>query len=169
MTMNRGTLALAGGTFVAGMLLTAAYYIRGGKAPKILEEAFSADTLTDADYQEMHVEKSGSTVDTIPIGLSESFQGAMYLPLQYTTAVANDAPGGPGVIDWQVVYTDPYKVGPGADIAHLPTREDFVEANGDPAKVDPCEPGIHDFDTFLLQNVYNIKQKGIKVFLLLSI
>lgn len=132
MTMNRGTLALAGGTFVAGMLLTAAYYIRGGKAPKILEEAFSADTLTDADYQEMHVEKSGSTVDTIPIGLSESFQGAMYLPLQYTTAVANDAPGGPGVIDWQVVYTDPYKVGPGADIAHLPTREDFVEANGDP-------------------------------------
>lgn len=132
MSMNRGTLAWAGGGLLAGMLMTAAYYIRGGKAPSFLVDAFSADTLTDADYQEMHVEKSGSTVDTIPIGLSESFQGAMYLPLQYTTAVANDAPGGPGVIDWQVIYTDPYKVGPGASIAQLPTREDFQEANGDP-------------------------------------
>jgi hypothetical protein len=132
--MNRGTLAWAGGGLLAGMLLTAAYYIRGGKAPGFLVDAFSANTLTDADYEEMHVEKSGSTVDTVPVGLSESFQGAMYLPLQYTTSVANDAPGGPGVIDWQVIYTDPYKIG-GDQVAQLPSTA--VDSYQDATNPDP--------------------------------
>lgn len=76
-----------------------------------LNKVFNADELTPADYEEMHIERSGSTLDFVPQSLSESFMGYQYLDLEHTTMVANDLPFGPGVIDHQYVYENAYDLG----------------------------------------------------------
>lgn len=60
-----------------------------------VDKIFKADELTPADYEEMHIERSGSTLDYVPQSLSESFMGYQYLDLEHTTMVANDLPFGP--------------------------------------------------------------------------
>lgn len=76
-----------------------------------LNQVFNADELTPADYEEMHIERSGSTLDFVPQALSEAFMGYQYLDLEHTTMVANDLPFGPGVIDHQAVYENGYDMG----------------------------------------------------------
>ena len=76
-----------------------------------LGTVFNAAGYTAADYEEMQIERSGQTLDTIPVGLTEAFMGYQFLDLEPTTMVANDAPWGPGVIDAQVIYNNPYDIG----------------------------------------------------------
>ncbi len=98
------------GYFLAGAaaIVGTAYALRSTTVGKI----FNAPAhWTAADLEEMQIERSGQTLDTIPVGLSESFMGYQFLDLEHTTMVANDAPWGPGVIDVQAVYENPYDLG----------------------------------------------------------
>ena len=65
--------------------------------------------VTDADYQTMFIELTGSTVDLIPRSLSQSFMGAQALDLTHGGPVVNTLPFGPGVVDVQPLNTNPYK------------------------------------------------------------
>lgn len=76
-----------------------------------VDKIFKADELTPADYEEMHIERSGATLDYVPQSLSESFMGYQYLDLEHTSMVANDLPFGPGVIDHQYLYENAYDLG----------------------------------------------------------
>ncbi len=98
------------GYFLAGAaaIVGTAYALRSTTVGKI----FNAPAhWSAADLEEMQIERSGQTLDTIPVGLSESFMGYQFLDLEHTTMVANDAPWGPGVIDVQAVYENPYDLG----------------------------------------------------------
>tara|TARA_B100000683_G_scaffold274100_1_gene321365 strand:- start:2057 stop:2962 length:906 start_codon:yes stop_codon:yes gene_type:complete len=95
------------GYFLAGAaaIVGTAYALRSTTVGKIFN---ASSHWSAADLEEMQVERSGQTLDTIPVGLSESFMGYQFLDLEHTTMVANDAPYGPGVIDVQAVYENPY-------------------------------------------------------------
>ncbi len=98
------------GYFLAGAaaIVGTAYALRSTTVGKL----FNAPAhWSAADLEEMQIERSGQTLDTIPVGLSESFMGYQFLDLEHTTMVANDAPWGPGVIDVQAVYENPYDLG----------------------------------------------------------
>jgi len=75
------------------------------------------------------VERSGQTVDTIPVGLTEAFMGYQFLDLEHTTMVANDAPWGPGVIDVQAVYENPYDLGYSDDDLMMAAEENYLMAD----------------------------------------
>jgi hypothetical protein len=95
---------LAGAAALAGV----GYALRSTNLGKV----FNAPAhWTAADLEEMQIERSGQTLDTIPVGLTEAFMGYQFLDLEHTTMVANDAPWGPGVIDAQVIYNNPYDLG----------------------------------------------------------
>ena len=94
--------------FVAGIAAVAGVALFTGRwKPKV----FGASQLDAAQLEEMQVERSGQTLDYVPVGLSQSFMGYQYLDLEHTTMVANDSPFGPGVIDHQVLYHNPYDLG----------------------------------------------------------
>ena len=57
--------------------------------------------VTDAEYQTMFIELTGSTTDIIPTSLSQSFMGYQALDLTHGSPVVNTLPFGPGVIDVQ--------------------------------------------------------------------
>ena len=98
------------GYFFAGAaaIVGTAYALRSTSVGKL----FNAPAhWSAADLEEMQIERSGQTVDTIPVGLTEAFMGYQFLDLEHTTMVANDAPWGPGVIDVQAVYENPYDLG----------------------------------------------------------
>ena len=98
------------GYFFAGAaaIVGTAYALRSTSVGKL----FNAPAhWSAADLEEMQIERSGQTLDTIPLGLTEAFMGYQFLDLEHTTMVANDAPWGPGVIDAQVVYENPYDLG----------------------------------------------------------
>jgi len=76
-----------------------------------LNKIFNADEITPAQYEEMHIERSGSTLDYVPQSLSEAFMGYQYLDLEHTTMVANDAPFGPGIIDNSYLYENDFDLG----------------------------------------------------------
>ena len=65
--------------------------------------------VTDADYQTMFIELTGSTADIIPTSLSQSFMGYQALDLTHGGPVVNTLPYGPGVIDVQPMNPNPYK------------------------------------------------------------
>ncbi len=98
------------GYFLAGAaaIVGTAYALRSTTVGKIFN---APGHWSAADLEEMQIERSGQTLDTIPVGLSESFMGYQFLDLEHTTMVANDAPWGPGVIDVQAVYENPYDLG----------------------------------------------------------
>ena len=98
------------GYFLAGAaaIVGTAYALRSTTVGKIFN---APGHWSAADLEEMQIERSGQTMDTIPVGLSESFMGYQFLDLEHTTMVANDAPWGPGVIDVQAVYENPYDLG----------------------------------------------------------
>ena len=99
----------AGAIAVVGGL---GWAIRNGKfSLGPLDKIFNADEITPAGYEEMHIERSGATLDYVPQSLSESFMGYQYLDLEHTTMVANDLPFGPGVIDHQYLYENAYDLG----------------------------------------------------------
>ena len=64
--------------------------------------------VTDADYQTMFIELTGSTADIIPTSLSQSFMGYQALDLTHGSPVVNTLPFGPGVIDVQPTNPNPY-------------------------------------------------------------
>ena len=98
------------GYFLAGAaaIVGTAYALRSTTVGKLFN---APGHWSAADLEEMQIERSGQTLDTIPVGLSESFMGYQFLDLEHTTMVANDAPWGPGVIDVQAVYENPYDLG----------------------------------------------------------
>ena len=98
------------GYFLAGAaaIVGTAYALRSTTVGKLFN---APGHWSAADLEEMQIERSGQTLDTIPVGLSESFMGYQFLYLEHTTMVANDAPWGPGVIDVQAVYENPYDLG----------------------------------------------------------
>jgi|LWDU01.1.fsa_nt_gi hypothetical protein len=98
------------GYFFAGVasIIGIGYAMRSTSLGKVFN---SPAHYTAADYEEMQIERSGQTLDTIPVGLTEAFMGYQFLDLEHTTMVANDAPWGPGVIDAQVIYNNPYDLG----------------------------------------------------------
>ena len=98
------------GYFLAGAaaIVGTAYALRSTTVGKLFN---APGHWSAADLEEVQIERSGQTLDTIPVGLSESFMGYQFLDLEHTTMVANDAPWGPGVIDVQAVYENPYDLG----------------------------------------------------------
>ena len=72
---------------------------------------FGADGITPAKYEQMHIESSGVTVDTVPVSQVGSFMGWQQLHLGKTTSVANDSPFMDGVVDSKPVYQNPFDVG----------------------------------------------------------
>ena len=74
-------------------------------------KVFGADGLTPAKYEQMHIESSGVTVDTVPVSQVQAFMGWQQLHLGKTTSVANDSPFMDGVVDSKPVYQNPFDVG----------------------------------------------------------
>ena len=68
-----------------------------------VSQVFGADAITPAELEEMHIESSGVTVDTVPVSQVQAFMGWQQLRLQHTNAVANDSPFMDGVVDAQPV------------------------------------------------------------------
>ncbi|MAY90159.1 MAG: hypothetical protein CMN00_03115 [Rickettsiales bacterium] len=116
------------GYFLAGAaaIVGTAYALRSTAVGKI----FNAPAhWTAADLEEMQIERSGQTLDTIPVGLTEAFMGYQFLDLEHTTMVANDAPWGPGVIDVQAVYENPYDLGYSDDDLMMAAEENYLMAD----------------------------------------
>ncbi|MHA1286790.1 MAG: hypothetical protein ACTSPB_05230 [Candidatus Thorarchaeota archaeon] len=74
-------------------------------------EIFGADGITPAKLEQMHIESSGVTVDTVPVSQVGAFMGWQQLHLGKTTSVANDSPFMDGVVDSKPVYQNPFDVG----------------------------------------------------------
>ena len=71
------------GYFLAGAaaIVGTAYALRSTAVGKI----FNAPAhWTAADLEEMQIERSGQTLDTIPVGLTEAFMGYQFLDLEHT-------------------------------------------------------------------------------------
>ena len=79
--------------------------------------------VTDAEYQTMFIELTGSTVDIIPTSLSQSFMGYQALNLTHGSPVVNTLPFGPGVIDVQPMNPNPYRANEPQPIAESPKEE----------------------------------------------
>ena len=93
--------------------------------------SFNADGITPAKLEQMHIESSGVTVDTVPVSQVQAFLGWQQLHLGKTTSVANDSPFMDGVVDTKPVYQNPFDIGYtmsqeafGADTQHTPNTGD---------------------------------------------
>ncbi len=82
--------------------------------------------VTDAEYQTMFIELTGSTTDIIPTSLSQSFMGYQALDLTHGSPVVNTLPFGPGVIDVQPVNPNPYTANKPQPVAE-PVEEEIAE------------------------------------------
>jgi|TARA_R110000803_G_scaffold40061_8_gene86273 hypothetical protein len=64
--------------------------------------------FTPSGLEEVTGERSGMTVDTIPLNFSPSASQAGHFAFDKTTTYVNDAPFGPGVSDVKISVQDPY-------------------------------------------------------------
>jgi hypothetical protein len=79
--------------------------------------------VTDAEYQTMFIELTGSTADIIPTSLSQSFMGYQALDLTHGSPVVNTLPFGPGIIDVQPMNPNPYRANEPQPVAESPEEE----------------------------------------------
>jgi len=82
--------------------------------------------VTDAEYQTMFIELTGSTADIIPTSLSQSFMGYQALDLTHGSPVVNTLPFGPGVIDVQPMNPNPYTANKPQPVAE-PVEEEIAQ------------------------------------------
>tara|TARA_B110000305_G_C19309224_1_gene573180 strand:- start:173 stop:1033 length:861 start_codon:yes stop_codon:yes gene_type:complete len=134
MTMQMSQIGL--GTLLIGV----AAYFGSDKVRSKVSEVFGADSITPAELQEMHIESSGVTVDTVPVSQVEAFMGWQQLHLQHTNAVANDSPFMDGVVDAQPVYTNPFDIGYSFDQEYY--GAETYEATGDYAGQGPSSYNV---------------------------
>jgi hypothetical protein len=85
--------------------------------------------VTNADYQTMFIELTGSTADIIPTSLSQSFMGYKALDLTHGGPVVNTLPFAPGVIDVQPINPNPY-VANKPQSAEEPIEEQIEQETG---------------------------------------
>ena len=97
------------GAFLVGMSLYLGSETVRNQVSSI--KMFNADAITPAQLEQMHIESSGVTVDTVPVSQVGSFMGWQQLHLSKTTSVANDSPFMDGVVDAKPVYQNPFDVG----------------------------------------------------------
>ena len=64
-------------------LLSVVAYISSDKVKGLVGQVFGADAITPAELEEMHIESSGVTVDTVPVSNVQSFLGWEQLHLQH--------------------------------------------------------------------------------------
>ena len=129
MTMQMSQIGL--GTLLIGV----AAYFGSDKVRNKVSQVFGADAITPAELEEMHIESSGVTVDTVPVSQVQAFMGWQQLHLQHTKAVANDSPFMDGVVDAQPVYTNPFDIGYSFDQEYY--GAETYEASGDYAGQGP--------------------------------
>jgi len=77
--------------------------------------------FTPSDLEEVTGERSGMTVDTIPLNYAPSVSQAGHFAFDKTTTYVNDAPFGPGVSDVKISVEDPY--------TYNLSAEDFLSFN----------------------------------------
>ena len=134
MTMRLAQVGL--GTLLIGV---AAYFGSDTVRNKV-STVFGADAITPAELEEMHIESSGVTVDTVPVSQVQAFMGWQQLRLQHTNAVANDSPFMDGVVDAQPVYTNPFDIGYSFDQEYY--GAETYEATGDYAGQGPSSYNV---------------------------
>ncbi len=117
------------------LLIGVAAYFGSDKVRNKVSQVFGADAITPAELEEMHIESSGVTVDTVPVSQVQAFMGWQQLHLQHTNAVANDSPFMDGVVDAQPVYTNPFDIGYSFDQEYY--GAETYEATGDYAGQGP--------------------------------
>ncbi len=110
-------------------LVAVAAYLGSATIREKVSDVFGADAITPAELEEMHIESSGVTVDTVPVSNVQSFLGWEQLHLQHTNAVANDSPFMDGIVDAQPVYENPFDVGYSFDQEYY-GAETFESQNG---------------------------------------
>ena len=134
MTMRLAQVGL--GTLLIGV---AAYFGSDTVRNKV-STVFGADAITPAELEEMRIESSGVTVDTVPVSQVQAFMGWQQLRLQHTNAVANDSPFMDGVVDAQPVYTNPFDIGYSFDQEYY--GAETFEATGDYAGQGPSSYNV---------------------------
>ena len=77
--------------------------------------------FSPSDLEEVTGERSGMTVDTIPLNFSPAVSQAGHFAFDKTTTYVNDAPYGPGVSDVKISVQDPY--------SYKLSAEDFLSFN----------------------------------------
>lgn len=117
------------------VLVGVAAYLGSSTVRGKVSEVFGSDDITPARLEEMHIESSGVTVDTVPVSQVQAFLGWEQLHLQHTNAVANDSPFMDGIVDAKPVYQNPFDIGYGFDQDYY-AAESF-EATGDYAGQGP--------------------------------
>ena len=111
-------------------LLSVVAYISSDKVKDFASKVFGADAITPAELEEMHIESSGVTVDTVPVSNVQSFLGWEQLHLQHTSAVANDSPFMDGIVDAQPVYVNPFDIGYSFDQEYYGAESFNADVNG---------------------------------------
>jgi hypothetical protein len=109
--MNRAT-TLA----IVGVLGYFAYKKYGGALAMSAEGTQGFKTIVDrirtrfspSDLEQVSAERSGATVDRLPINYSPAASQAGHFAFDKTTPVINDAPFGPGVSDVKISVQDAY-------------------------------------------------------------
>ena len=77
--------------------------------------------FTPSELEEVTGERTGMTVDTIPLNYAPSVSQAGHFAFDKTTTYVNDAPFGPGVSDVKISVQDPY--------SYNLSAEDFLSFN----------------------------------------
>lgn len=137
--MNRGkTIAIIG---VLGILTymkfgkTLGFNAENSKGMKTIVKRIR-DRFNPSDLEEVTKERSGQTVDTLPINYSPAVSQAGHFAFDKTVTYVNDAPYGPGVSDVKISVQDAYAdslnaedfqvfnaVAPGQEIIPAPVKQ----------------------------------------------